>query len=80
MSKDIDFATIHLWPNNWQAYDSTFINNWLEGHSQVASQLGKPLILEEVRPHHCASLRAANVDTFAEGHAGNFHEISLLMT
>lgn len=28
--------------------DSNFINNWLTSHSQVASQLGKPLILEEV--------------------------------
>ena len=89
MSKNIDFATIHLWPgepslalsnalaalciklrsvvctgpmqadqhsqvtcacatDNWKDMDSNFINNWLTSHSQVASQLGKPLILEEV--------------------------------
>ncbi|KAK9861038.1 hypothetical protein WJX84_009430 [Apatococcus fuscideae] len=47
MSKNIDFATIHLWPDNWKDFDGGFINNWLTSHSQVASQLGKPLILEE---------------------------------
>ena len=48
MSKNIDWATVHLWPDNWKNYDGNFINNWLTTHSQVASQLGKPLILEEV--------------------------------
>ncbi|KAK9866630.1 hypothetical protein WJX84_008538 [Apatococcus fuscideae] len=47
MSKNIDWATVHLWPDNWKNYDGNFINNWLTTHSQVASQLGKPLILEE---------------------------------
>ncbi|KAK9827542.1 hypothetical protein WJX74_009674 [Apatococcus lobatus] len=47
MSKNIDFATIHMWPDNWKDLDSNFISNWLTSHMNVAKQLGKPLILEE---------------------------------
>ena len=46
-AKDIDYAAIHLWPDNWQRWDLPFGKAWIEGHIQGARQLGKPLVLEE---------------------------------
>lgn len=34
--------------DDWKDLDSNFISNWLTSHMNVAKQLGKPLILEEV--------------------------------
>jgi hypothetical protein len=50
----IDFAAIHLWPDNWKRTDQDFGPTWLNIHSKNGGQLGKPVVLEEfgkVRPH-----------------------------
>lgn len=49
---DIDFATTHLWVDNWKEetgpeLDIGFFSRWIEGHVEMADKLGKPLILEE---------------------------------
>lgn len=55
---DIDYATIHLWVQNWQLYDplhadSTypaavdFARNYITGQVERARPLGKPVVLEE---------------------------------
>jgi len=54
----IDYATVHIWPQNWGWYDpadaeSTFPDAGFEAraylghHEQLADQLNKPLVLEE---------------------------------
>ncbi|KAL4450094.1 hypothetical protein ABPG77_010763 [Micractinium sp. CCAP 211/92] len=45
----IDYAVIHLWPDNWRnpPYDVAWGQQWIDAHVQVASQLGLPLVLEE---------------------------------
>jgi mannan endo-1,4-beta-mannosidase len=56
--KDIDYLTIHIWPKNWgwintNAMDSGFagmmekVTSYLDTHMQFASELNKPLMLEE---------------------------------
>ncbi len=56
--ENIDYATIHLWPQNWQWYDPSdpradFLKTWekveayLNSHMQMAKTLNKPLVLEE---------------------------------
>lgn len=56
--KDIDYATAHIWIQNWGWYDpkrhdSTYASardsmlNYLQRHAEVAQSLGKPLVLEE---------------------------------
>ena len=54
---NIDYATIHIWPQNWGWYDpttpSTYANgeqlsiNYFQTHAVEAASLGKPLVLEE---------------------------------
>jgi len=54
---DIDYATIHIWPQNWGWYNptspSTYANaevnarNYFRDHAAKAAILGKPLVLEE---------------------------------
>jgi mannan endo-1,4-beta-mannosidase len=54
---NIDYATIHIWPQNWGWYDpksvSTYAgavgksNNYLQKYEADAAFLGKPLVLEE---------------------------------
>jgi mannan endo-1,4-beta-mannosidase len=54
---DIDYATIHIWPENWGWYDptrpSTYAvaeanaRNYFLQHAADATALGKPLVLEE---------------------------------
>lgn len=57
-SPNIDYLTIHIWPQNWQWYnpmqhDSSFANalvlthQYIDAHLQVALKLNKPLVLEE---------------------------------
>ncbi|KAK9824422.1 hypothetical protein WJX72_010142 [[Myrmecia] bisecta] len=49
-SSNIDFATVHIWPDNWQLSPPLpvdFVSNFLQAHIQAAQQLGKPLLLEE---------------------------------
>lgn len=44
---EIDFATTHIWPDNWKEMEGgTAV--WLRTHALVAAeQLGKPLLVEE---------------------------------
>ncbi len=55
---DIDYTTIHIWPQNWGWYDpddsdGTFgeaiesARAYFDGHAAAAAALGKPMILEE---------------------------------
>lgn len=55
---DIDYATVHIWPQNWGWYDplrqeETFpdarlqVQVYLERHVELAVRLDKPLVLEE---------------------------------
>ena len=52
-SPNIDFATIHLWPDSWlaQATDEKrihFARRWINCHVDVCQQrLNKPLVLAE---------------------------------
>ncbi|KAK9847784.1 hypothetical protein WJX84_007661 [Apatococcus fuscideae] len=44
----IDFATTHIWPDNWDQTGATFQMQWLAAHIKEAEdRLGKPLLLEE---------------------------------
>ena len=43
---NIDFATFHLYPDNWEA-DDTFGNLWIREHLEAAQRHGKPTIMEE---------------------------------
>jgi hexosaminidase len=54
---DIDYATVHIWPQNWGWYDpkrpasyqvaEAEALSYLRKHAAVAAALGKPLVLEE---------------------------------
>jgi mannan endo-1,4-beta-mannosidase len=54
---DIDYATIHIWPQNWGWYEpmnpstyaqaETRARNYFQEHATDAAALGKPLVLEE---------------------------------
>ena len=43
----IDYAAIHLWPDNWKRTDQDFGRIWLTNHSANGAQLQKPVVLEE---------------------------------
>merc|ERR1711924_190473 len=48
MPKDIDFATIHIWPDTWKRPEESFQRSWILTHMREAEEeLGKPLVLEE---------------------------------
>ncbi|QDZ23893.1 glycoside hydrolase [Chloropicon primus] len=48
MPKDIDFATIHIWPDTWERPEESFQRSWILTHMREAEEeLGKPLVLEE---------------------------------
>lgn len=53
--KNIDYATVHLWPSQWGFTQKTQQQTWiartkqyLEAHMDAAVRLGKPLVIEEV--------------------------------
>jgi mannan endo-1,4-beta-mannosidase len=54
-SKHIDFATIHVWRDNWAVYSPNvrfnaqrFTRNWIATHERdCRTKLGKPLLIEE---------------------------------
>ncbi|PSC67829.1 Mannan endo-1,4-beta-mannosidase 1 [Micractinium conductrix] len=57
----IDYAVIHMWPDNWREpnYDINWARDWITSHAQArawtaagggasaAAEIGKPLVLEE---------------------------------
>ncbi|EIE27742.1 glycoside hydrolase [Coccomyxa subellipsoidea C-169] len=43
----IDFASIHMWPDNWDRTDQAFGRAWLDAHMKDAWYLGKPVVIEE---------------------------------
>ena len=53
----IDYATVHIWPQNWQWFDPQRPESYaiaekkalayLKQHVRLAGKLGKPLVLEE---------------------------------
>lgn len=43
----IDYAAIHLWPDNWKRVDLDFGKVWLSNHSANGQLLQKPVVLEE---------------------------------
>lgn len=56
--KNIDYATIHVWVQNWGYYDPTkadstyepalsYARNYISDHLKRAAALGKPVVLEE---------------------------------
>ena len=53
-SPNIDYVSMHLWPDNWVLpidviWDMQSVNTWIADHEAVAAALGKPLVLSEVR-------------------------------
>jgi mannan endo-1,4-beta-mannosidase len=57
-SKNIDYATIHIWVQNWNVYDPArayetydssvhYAVKYLDDEMKVACKIGKPLVLEE---------------------------------
>ena len=46
--ESIDFATIHLWPDNWNQSSTAFQEEWIRSHAELASSvLKKPVIVQE---------------------------------
>ena len=43
----IDFAAVHLWPDNWKRTEQSFGNIWLTTHANNGAQLQKPVVVEE---------------------------------
>lgn len=37
-------------PDNWKVSGIDFVTSWIQAHIAAAATLGKPLIIEEVRP------------------------------
>jgi mannan endo-1,4-beta-mannosidase len=68
--KNIDYATIHIWPKNWSWFSDTAIaksmstvtgntNNYIVKHREAVKTLNKPLVIEEFglpRNNHSYSL------------------------
>lgn len=46
-TQGIDYAAIHLWPDNWKRTDLDFGKIWLSNHSANGQLLNKPVVLEE---------------------------------
>lgn len=44
----IDYCSIHLWPDNWNTFDTAFPTTWITAHEAATKTLNKPLVLEEV--------------------------------
>ena len=44
----IDYASVHLWPDNWDRTDLDFGKSWINNHRlQAQSYLKMPLVIEE---------------------------------
>eukprot|EP00210_Caulerpa_lentillifera_P007506 g7172.t1 len=46
-SKNIDFLTVHIWPDNWNRTDLEFQKEWIQSHIEAAKELKKPVLIEE---------------------------------
>jgi len=44
---DVDYASIHAWPDNWAKPYTSFLRDWIVAHAEDAASLGKPLVVEE---------------------------------
>lgn len=42
----IDYAEIHIWPDNWNVSEN-IVESWMSDHESDAAALGKPLVIEE---------------------------------
>jgi len=42
----VDFATVHLWPDNWDKETGSWGVDWLDAHAAAAADLGKPVLLQ----------------------------------
>ncbi len=38
-----------MWNTNWQETNTSFSATWVDVHNAAAAELGKPLLLEEVK-------------------------------
>ncbi|CAL5224249.1 g6902 [Coccomyxa viridis] len=47
MVDGIDFASLHLWPDNWARTDEYFGRKWLDTHLKDQWYMGKPVVIEE---------------------------------
>ena len=45
----IDYASIHLWPDNWGRSDIDFARYWILNHTGNALSLGKPIPLDLIQ-------------------------------
>eukprot|EP00210_Caulerpa_lentillifera_P002042 g1957.t1 len=43
----IDYAAVHLWPDNWGNLPIYFQSDWLEAHALDCERIGKPMVIEE---------------------------------
>jgi len=73
--KNIDYATIHIWPKNWGWFKDTSIaksfdevisktSSYINSHAAVTKALGKPLVIEEFglpRDSHAFSTTTSTV-------------------
>ncbi|KAK9820156.1 hypothetical protein WJX72_006760 [[Myrmecia] bisecta] len=64
MCEHIDFATIHLWPDNWlpnadEDQKLRFARRWINSHVDACATLGKPLVIAEFGKKNDDGLRAA---------------------
>ncbi|MDH7461438.1 cellulase family glycosylhydrolase [Chitinophagaceae bacterium 26-R-25] len=71
--KNIDYATIHIWPKNWGWFKDTSIaasidnvvkqtQTYIDVHAQAAKEVNKAMVVEEFglpRDHHSYSLSAS---------------------
>ena len=71
--RNIDYATIHIWPKNWSWFRDTAIaksfdtvvnktGEYINKHAEVSRLLGKPLVIEEFglpRDSHSFSLSSS---------------------
>ena len=59
----IDFASIHMWPDNWLRTDLTFGKNWIAAHEEA-----RPLPHSRIANLSTAKLKTlVSVETVSEG-------------
>lgn len=58
----IDFCTIHLWPDSWlqgnEERKLAFSERWIDCHVKCCNDLGKPLVITEFGKKPAGSIRA----------------------